>query len=215
MFVANIMTKNPLTVSPDLMVDEAAFIMNKNRFRRLPVVLDGKVVGVISDRDIMQVAPSPATTLSKYEMNSLLAKIKVKEIMSKHVYTIQSNATIEEAALMMYNNKIGGMPVISSTGAVVGIITETDVFKAVVDIMGLTKANTRLTIQGDDKVGVVQNVSAVFANMGINITSLVSTKTSKGGRFELVVRADIENVDEIKAKLAEKGYELIHWAKIS
>ena len=107
------------------------------------------------------------------------------------------------------------MPVISSTGAIVGIITETDVFKAVVDIMGLTKANTRLTIQGDDKVGVVQNVSAVFANMGINITSLVSTQTGKKGKFELVVRADIDNVDEIKAKLAEKGYELIHLAKIS
>ena len=165
MFVSDIMTKNPVTVSPDLMVDEAALIMNKNRFRRLPVVKDGNVVGFISDRDIMQVAPSPATTLSKYEVNSLLAKIKVKEIMSKKVYTIQANAPIEEAALMMCNNKIGGMPVISSTGAIVGIITETDVFKAVVDIMGLTKANTRLTIQGDDKVGVVQNVSAVFANM--------------------------------------------------
>lgn len=215
MFVSDIMTKNPVTVSPDLMVDEAALIMNKNRFRRLPVVKDGNVVGFISDRDIMQVAPSPATTLSKYEVNSLLAKIKVKEIMSKKVYTIQANAPIEEAALMMCNNKIGGMPVISSTGAIVGIITETDVFKAVVDIMGLTKANTRLTIQGDDKVGVVQNVSAVFANMGINITSLVSTQTRKKGKFELVVRADIDNVDEIKAKLAEKGYELIHLAKIS
>ena len=215
MFVSDIMTKNPVTVSPDLMVDEAALIMNKNRFRRLPVVKDGNVVGFISDRDIMQVAPSPATTLSKYEVNSLLAKIKVKEIMSKKVYTIQANAPIEEAALMMCNNKIGGMPVISSTGAIVGIITETDVFKAVVDIMGLTKANTRLTIQGDDKVRVVQNVSAVFANMGINITSLVSTQTGKKGKFELVVRADIDNVDEIKAKLAEKGYELIHLAKIS
>ena len=215
MFVSDIMTKNPVTVSPDLMGDEAAVIMNKNRFRRLPVVKDGNVVGFISDRDIMQVAPSPATTLSKYEVNSLLAKIKVKEIMSKKVYTIQANAPIEEAALMMCNNKIGGMPVISSTGAIVGIITETDVFKAVVDIMGLTKANTRLTIQGDDKVGVVQNVSAVFANMGINITSLVSTQTGKKGKFELVVRADIDNVDEIKAKLAEKGYELIHLAKIS
>lgn len=215
MFVSDIMTKNPVTVSPDLMVDEAALIMSKNRFRRLPVVKDGSVVGFLSDRDIMQVAPSPATTLSKYEVNSLLAKMKVKEIMSKMVYTIQASAPIEEAALMMCNNKIGGMPVISSTGSIVGIITETDVFKAVVDIMGLTKANTRLTIQGDDKVGVVQNVSAVFANMGINITSLVSTQTGKKGKFELVVRADIDNVDEIKAKLAEKGYELIHFAKIS
>ena len=95
MFVSDIMTKNPVTVSPDLMVDEAALIMNKNRFRRLPVVKDGNVVGFISDRDIMQVAPSPATTLSKYEVNSLLAKIKVKEIMSKKVYTIQANAPIE------------------------------------------------------------------------------------------------------------------------
>lgn len=214
MFVANSMTKNPVTVGPEEKVDEAAFLMRKKHFRRLPVVQDGKVVGMISDRDIMQVAPSPATTLSKYEVNSLLAKIKVREVMSKTVYTIQADATIEEAALMMYKQKIGGMPVLSSTGCIVGIITETDVFKAVVDIMGLTKANTRLTVHGQDKVGVVQDVAKIFSDMGINIGSLVSTKTGEGGEFELVIRADVQDLSEIEQKLTEKGYTLAHSVKI-
>lgn len=214
MFVANIMTKNPVTVGPEEKIDEASFVMRKNHFRRLPVVKDGEVVGMVSDRDIMQVAPSPATTLSKYEVNSLLAKIRVKDIMSKTVYTIQADATIEEAALMMYKQKIGGMPVLSSTGCIIGIITETDVFKAVVDIMGLTKSNARLTIHGKDGVGVVQDVAKIFSDMGINITSLVSTKTGEGGEFELVIRADVKNISEIERKLQEKGYMLAHSVKI-
>ena len=128
MFIINRMTKNPITVTPDTKVDEAALLMKKHKFRRLPVVEGEKLVGFLSDRDIMKVAPSPATTLSKYEINSLLAKMCVSDIMQKDVVSVSVDATIEEAALLMCTHKIGGMPVISSVGAVVGVITETDIF---------------------------------------------------------------------------------------
>ena len=121
MFVANRMAKNPVTVTPDTPVDEAASAMKKGHFRRLPVVENGKLVGFLSDKDIMRVAPSPATTLSRYEARSLLAKLKIRDIMSKEVISVNEDATIEEAALIMYNNKIGGLPVVSSVGAVVGV----------------------------------------------------------------------------------------------
>ena len=130
MFVANRMTKNPITVTPSTKVDEAESLMKKHKFRRLPVVENGKLVGFLSDKDLLQVMPSAATTLAKYEITSLLSKIEVKEIMTKDVITVDEDATIEEAALIMCNKKISGLPVISSVGAVVGDITETDIFKA-------------------------------------------------------------------------------------
>ena len=113
MFVANRMAKNPFTVTPDTKVSAAKDLMKKHRFRRLPVVdEDGKLVGFLSDRDIMRVSPSPATTLSRYEITSLLAKMCIGEIMQKDVVSVKDDATIEEAALIMYNHKIGGLPVV-------------------------------------------------------------------------------------------------------
>ena len=142
MFVANRMTKNPVTIAPDASLDDAFMAMKKGHFRRLPVVEDGKLVGFFSDKDLMRVAPSPATTLSRYEEKSLLDKLKVAEIMNKDVISVGEDATIEEAALIMYDKKIGGLPVISAVGAVVGVITETDIFKTfVVNATGLNFLN--------------------------------------------------------------------------
>jgi acetoin utilization protein AcuB len=214
-FVANRMTRNPIVVAPNDKVDEAAAIMKEHGFRRLPVVDEGLVVGFLSDRDLMKVMPSPATTLSKYEVNSLLAKMTVKEIMTRNVITVSADAPIEEAALIMYKQKIGGMPVLSSTNTLVGIITETDIFKAFVDIMILTEPSTRITISGEDAVGVIHGVTTVFTDMGINIMSLVSAKkSSEAGKYDLVVRAQIDDVEAVKAKLAEKGYNVISAVKI-
>ena len=213
MFVANRMTKNPITVTPDTKVDEAAALMKKHHFRRLPVVADGKLVGFLNDKDIMQVAPSPATTLSRYEITSLLAKICIKDIMQKEVISVDEDATIEEAALLMCNNKIGGLPVVSSVGTVVGVITETDIFKALVDVMGLNDGTTRLTLEVDHKVGVVQDVAGVFASAGLSIDSLVTCKKDSG-KYEIVIRGDIPSVEDIKAKLELKGYNVIHTVKI-
>ena len=132
MFVANRMTRNPVTVQTDTKVDEAAALMKKNKIRRLPVIDDGKLVGFLNDKDILRVSPSPATTLSKYEINSLLAQMCVKDIMARSVVAVRDDATIEEAALLMANNKIGGLPVVED-GKVVGIITTTDLLQTLID----------------------------------------------------------------------------------
>lgn len=213
MFVIDRMTKNPMTVTPSTKIDEASNLMKTRGFRRLPVVDNGKLVGFISDHDIMLVAPSPATTLSKYEINSLLAKIEVRDIMQKKVIAVNADATIEEAALLMYKNRIGGMPVISSVGAVVGIITETDIFKVFVDVMGLTEGKTRLTLEVDDNIGVVKNIATIFADAGISIDSLVTCKESNG-KYEIIIRSDIDDVDTIKIELEKQGYNVIHSVKI-
>lgn len=213
MFVINRMTKNPMTVIADTKVDEVAHLMKKHNFRRLPVVDDGKLVGFLSDSDLMRVAPSPATTLSRYEINSLLAKICVRDIMKKDVVSVNVGATIEEAALIMYKNKIGGMPVVSNMGAVVGVITETDIFKTFVDVMGLADGKTRITLEVTDKIGVVKDIAEIFGQAGVSIDSLITCK-KEDNKYEIVIRGDITNIDDIKAKLEAKGYKVIHTVKI-
>ena len=213
MFVINRMTKNPMTVTADTKVDEVAHLMKKHNFRRLPVVDDGKLVGFLSDSELMRVAPSPATTLSRYEINSLLAKICVRDIMKKDVVSVNVDATIEEAALIMYKNKIGGMPVESNMGAVVGVITETDIFKTFVDVMGLADGKTRITLEVTDKIGVVKDIAEIFGQAGVSIDSLITCK-KEDNKYEIVIRGDITNIDDIKAKLEAKGYKVIHTVKI-
>lgn len=213
MFVINRMTKNPMTVTADTKVDEVAHLMKKHNFRRLPVVDDGKLVGFLSDSDLMRVAPSSATTLSRYEINSLLAKISVRDIMKKDVVSVNVDATIEEAALIMYKNKIGGMPVVSNMGAVVGVITETDIFKTFVDVMGLADGKTRITLEVTDKIGVVKDIAEIFGQAGVSIDSLITCK-KEDNKYEIVIRGDITNIDDIKAKLEAKGYKVIHTVKI-
>lgn len=213
MFVINRMTKNPITVTPDTKIDEVSNLIKVHKIRRVPVVENGKLVGFFSDRDLMRVAPSPATTLSRYEINSLLAKMCVRDIMQKDVISVNVDATIEEAALLMYKNKIGGMPVVSNVGAVVGVITETDIFKTFVDVMGLADGKTRITLEVTDKIGVVKDIATIFGDEGVSIDSLITCKKDDD-KYEIVIRADIDNVDTIKAKLEEKGYKVIHTVKI-
>lgn len=209
MFVVNRMAKNPVTVTPDTSLDDAALAMKKGHFRRLPVVENGRLVGFFSDKDLMRVSPSPATTLSRYEEKSLLARMKVADIMQKDVISVSEDATIEEAALIMYDKKIGGLPVVSRVGAVVGVITETDIFKTFVDVMDLTAGKTRLTVMTDNKVGVVNDISGVFTANGLSIDSLVTCR-QKDGTYEIVVRGDIPDVEKVTKEIEAKGYKVIH-----
>lgn len=209
MFVNKRMTHTPVTVSPNAMVADASEIMRNNKFRRLPVVDNGQLVGIVTDRDLREVSASPATSLSIFELNYLLAKMKVKDVMRKNVVTIRSDATIEEAALLMYNHKIGGLVVVDEKDAVVGIITETDIFKCFVDVMGLPEGTTRVTLDVKDNVGVLYDVAGVFKDLKVNITSLASYPL-EDGKKELVIRTDASDTQALEAKLAERGYPVQH-----
>ena len=216
MFVANRMTKNPTVVTPETGVETAARLMKKGRFRRLPVVEDGKLVGFLADKDIMRVSPSPATTLSRYEVTALLSKLTCGDIMQKNVISVSEDATIEEAALLMYREKIGGLPVVSSVGSVVGIITETDIFKTFVDVMALDRGRTRFTIDVEDKVGIVADIAGIFAAQGYSMDSLVTCRQPTG-RYDIIVRTDVTDdakIAELTKALEDKGYHVIHTAKI-
>ena len=209
MFVSKRMTVNPVTISPTTGILEAMNLMKNNKFRRLPVMEHGKLVGIVTDRDLREVTASPATSLSVFELNYLLAKMQVKDIMKKHVITINVEATIEEAALIMYTNKIGGLVVVDAQNAVVGIITETDIFKTLVDVMGLPEGRTRLTLEFTDKIGALHEITGVFKDLGINIFSLAVQHLPEG-KIEMVIRADTVDTAELTRKLTEKGYPISH-----
>lgn len=213
MFVANCMTKNPITIAPDVGIDEAAKIMDKGHFRRLPVVEHGKLVGFFTNRDLLRASPSAATTLDRFEMRTLLSKIKVADVMQKNVITVTDTTTIEEAALVMAREKIGGMPVLSEVGKVVGIISSTDIFRAFVTVMGLDSGKTRLTIAVADRKGVLRDIATVLADLDINIDSMV-TIPQPSGTYDIIIRADIADVETVKARLAAKGFTVSHVTQI-
>lgn len=213
MFVANCMTKNPITIAPDVGIDEAAKIMDKGHFRRLPVVEHGKLVGFFTNRDLLRASPSAATTLDRFEMRTLLSKIKVADVMQKNVITVTDTTTIEEAALVMAREKIGGMPVLSEVGKVVGIISSTDIFRAFVTVMGLDSGKTRLTITVADRKGVLRDIATVLADLDINIDSMV-TIPQPSGTYDIIIRADIADVETVKERLAAKGFTVSHVTQI-
>ncbi len=216
MFVAERMTKHPVTMTSDATIGEVDRMMKKHKFHRMIIVDGGKLVGYLSDRDVMRVAPSPATSLSKFEIRSLLDKLSVRDIMQRKVITVNEDATIEEAALIMYQNKVGGLPVVSQVGTVVGIITATDILKTFIEVMGLPSGGKiRMTVEVDNKVGVIAEVAKVFRDNGINLDSLITCKQSEK-TYSLVIRfEDIANkFDEIKSQLEGRGFKIIHTVRI-
>ncbi len=213
MFVSDRMTRNPISISPDDKIDSAAALLKEHKIRRLPVVDHGKLVGIVTEKDLMRVSPSAATTLSRYEINSLLAKISIREIMSDKVIAVNENDPIEEAALLMSMNKIGGVPVVTDVGTVVGVITETDIFNALVEIMGLSEGKDRITIEVDNKVGVVKDIAGIFSDSGFNIDSFVTCKKDMG-KYDIIVRGNFMNADNLLTQLENHGYHVTHAGSI-
>ncbi|HEY3474839.1 MAG TPA: CBS domain-containing protein, partial [Anaerolineales bacterium] len=135
MFVGERMSRPVICVSPEDPINEVLAMFRNEHIRRAPVMQEGKLVGIVSERDLLNASPSSATTLSVWEMNYLISKVKVRNVMTKKVITVDADTPIEEAARIMADKKIGGLPVVSN-GKVVGMITETDLFKILLELMG-------------------------------------------------------------------------------
>ncbi len=172
MLVRDRMTKNPITIAPDTPVEEAIVQMREARVRRFPIVdRSGKVVGIVSERDLLYASPSPATSLSIHEIHYLLSKLMVKQVMKTSVITVTEDTPVEEAARIMADRKIGGLPVVRD-GILSGIITETDLFKAFLELLGGRKRGVRLTMLVPDVKGTLARITAAIAQKGGNIVSL-------------------------------------------
>lgn len=174
MFVRDEMSSPVVTVPPDMPFQDALRLMQQQNFRRLPVVDDkGKLVGIVAERDLLYASPSPATSLSVWEMNYMLSKIKVNRLMTPEVITTTPDTTIEDAAHSMVVNRIGGLPVVEG-GKVVGIITETDIFKILVSMFGGGEPGVRLTLEVPRGKGVLAALSQAVFELGGDIISFGS-----------------------------------------
>lgn len=170
MFVGDRMSRPVISVSPDDSINDILVMLKKEHIRRAPVLKDGKLVGIISERDLLNAAPSSATTLSVWEMNYLISKVKIKNVMTKKVTTVTRDTPIEEAARIMADKKIGGLPVMDGE-RVVGMITETDLFKVFLELMGARDKGIRITASIEDKPGELAKITKAIANAGGNFVS--------------------------------------------
>ena len=184
MLVADRMSYPVLTVSPELPVQDALAQMHKERVSRYPVVdKHGKMVGIVSEDDILNASPSEATSLSVWEINYLVSKITIERVMTRKVITIQANDTLEEAARLMADNRIGGLPVMKD-GALAGIITQTDLFRTFLEMLGGRESGIRVTAVMSDKPGMLHQLTQAIDEAGGNIISLSTFgRTSTGDGF--------------------------------
>ncbi|RPI32882.1 MAG: CBS domain-containing protein, partial [Chloroflexota bacterium] len=165
MLVGERMSYPVISVPPEMPINEALTIMRREHIRRTPVVKNGKLVGIVADKDVLNASPSPATSLSIWEMNYLLSKIQVKDVMTKNPLTVSEQTPIEEAARIMADNKIGGLPV-TRGDEVVGIITETDLFKIFLELMGARESGVRCTVTVANKPGQLAKLTQAIASQG-------------------------------------------------
>ncbi len=172
MLVKERMTRNPITIRPDTPVTEAQAMMKREKIHHLPVMdKDEKLVGIVSEKDLLYASPSPASTLSVYEMSSLLAKLKVEKVMSKNVLTASEDVPLEEAARMMADRGIGGLPIMRG-GSLVGIITESDLFRVFIELFGARQKGIRVSLTVGNVKGALARVSGAVTNAGGNILAL-------------------------------------------
>jgi acetoin utilization protein AcuB len=170
MFVGERMSRPVISVSPEAPINDVLAMFKKEHIRRAPVMKDGKLVGIVSERDLLHASSSSVTTLSVWELNYLISKVKVKNVMSKKVITVSKDTPIEEAARIMADKKIGGMPVVDGQ-RVVGVITETDLFKILLELMGARDNGLRVTATIDDRPGALAKVTKAIADAGGNFIS--------------------------------------------
>jgi acetoin utilization protein AcuB len=166
------MSKNPYTIQADTSVEEALKQMREKRVRHLPV-LDkaGQLIGIVTEQDLLYASPSPATSLSIYEMQYLLSKLTAAQVMSRDLVTVTEDMLVEDAARIMTDHKIDGLPVMRD-GQLVGIITETDLFKLFLELLGARKQGVRLTMLVPDVKGTLAKLTTAIAQQGGNIIAL-------------------------------------------
>ena len=199
MYVKNRMTSNPYTIAFDAPITEVIELMREKNLKRVPVVRGDKVVGMITQGDIQKVSPTKATTLSIFEMKYLLS-------MTKEVITISPDALLEEAAVLMRENKIGTLAVVRDN-KLVGIITESDIFDAFIDLLGFRDTGSRITIRVLDTTGVLADITEIFKDLDSNITHIAAYRGA-GGYSDVVVRTNTINTDMLEKRLVEHGYKI-------
>jgi len=209
LLVENSMNPNVITVVADDSMLDATKILKEHNIRHLPVLEKGKLVGVITDRDLKRASPSDATSLEAHELLYLIATIKVREIMTKNPITVPYNYTIEEAAEILLQAKISGMPVVDKDGDVIGTITQTDLFKVLISLTGVGKKGVQFAFLLEDRAGSIKEVADIIRSYGGRMASILSSyeKAPEGHRYVYIRMYDVdrEKMPQLKENLKKKA----------
>ena len=208
MLVRERMTKNPIVVPPDMPITEALNLMHEKRIRRTPVIDNGKLVGIISEKDLLNASPSDATSLSVWELNYLINKILVRDVMTKDVITVEEDTAIEEAARIMVDNKIGGLPVMRD-GELVGIITETDLFKIFIELMGARDHGVRVTVVVPNVKGELAKLTKAIADIGGNFEAFGQFAGDDPSTRNVTFKVKGEDVEGIRKAIEPYVKEIV------
>ena len=202
MLVGERMSRPVISITRDMPIHDALALFKKEKIRRAPVLKDGKLIGIISDKDLLNASPSQATSLSVWEMNYMLSKITVKEVMTREVLTVQADTPIEEAARLMADNKIGGVPVMKAD-KVVGMITETDLFKIFLELMGARTKGIRETAIAEDHLGQLAMITKAVADAGGNFISFGQFATEDGKTVIVTFKVAEMKLEDVKKALTK------------
>lgn len=207
MYVKNRMTKNPITIAANAPITDAVALMKEKNLRRVPVVDGERIVGVLTQGDIQTVSPTKATSLSIFEINYLLSKLTVKDAMTKTPITIESDSLLEEAAVIMRQKRIGTLPV-TEKGKLVGIITESDIFDAFIDLLGFKDVGSRITVEVQDVPGVMAHIAEIYKSFNVNISHIAVYR--ENGTSDIVIRSEAVETADLEKMLIENGYKIKH-----
>jgi acetoin utilization protein AcuB len=204
------MTHHPITVHPDLPVAEALRIMREEKIRRFPV-MDRKtnaLVGIVTEKELLYASPSPATSLSMHEINYLLSKLTVDRVMTTELITVQEDTPIEEAARILVDNNIGGLPVMRGD-TLVGIITETDLFRTFIELFAARESGVRLTLLVPEQKGELAMITDAISELGGNIVTLGTFLGEDLSNRILVLKVGDVPEEQLVDKMKEIGTRIL------
>lgn len=211
MIIKDKMTKNPVVIDVYATMSEAADIMTEKNFHRLPVMQNGKLVGLVTKGLLSSKGANGATSLSIFELNYLLNKTPVKTVMikAKDLITIHEDALLEEAAKLMLKYDIGCLPVLNDQEDLVGIMTQNDLFKAFLDVLGYNMPGSRVAVEVEDGMGVIGEISKVFVDNHANISHVGVYRTEENDKkCEVVLRTDITETQQLEKELNEHSFKV-------
>lgn len=206
MYVQQFMTSQVFTVTPNESILNAMNLMKSKNFNRLPVLNNGKLVGIVTDGDLRAASPSPITSLSKFEMNELLSKVTIKDVAVKKVITCSPDTMIEDAALLMRDHKIGALPVLEDE-KLVGIITQNNILDAFLDIMGSRSPGKRIVIEVRDEMGVINEISNIIKKYDTDMTSL-AVYHLPNRKAQILTHLNGDKAEEAVKEIIEKGFNV-------
>ncbi|HRK75757.1 MAG TPA: CBS domain-containing protein [Streptococcus parasuis] len=207
MSVKDFMTRKVVYISPDTTIAHAADLMREQDLHRLPVIENDKLVGLVTEGTIAEASPSKATSLSIYEMNYLLNKTKVKDVMIKDVITVSAYASLEDATYLMYKNEVGILPVVDNE-QLYGVITDRDIFAAFLQVSGYGEEGVRARFIVDNKAGELEKIIRLVSDKEYNIVSTVQIATKSG---KVVIEVQIEgkvDLEEVRSLFEDAGIEV-------